>query len=659
MGCCQSCCGECPPSGKGYLARIPDGEQKGKRYLKKDAAFSDEAFSMSAIEANLGPTTSNFQLEWKNVTDITPVGDDVFPEQIHPWDLRQGKLGNCPLLSAAAAIIARDEGFIRRVFKTTKVNTSNAYHLQFHTPSGDWNEITIDGQIPCVQQQVADSHIKPAFATYGTYQGAPKVVWPMLLEKAYGKHYRSYAAINSANIAEAMVDLTGLPVESINLKSQQSQSQQTALINNVSHLISNQQAAITAGMPTSTTSHHKKLKNGLTVGHAYAVLDLIYILEYSIFIIRLYNPWGNKKTGYWLGDWGPTSELWTEDLRYRYGCRDEREKGIFCMPVKDCFSIFDCLNICYLSVQKSLVSDSLSVGAPGHRMRIVRFPNRHQSIPSPGGRDFVSFRHNDAYLLHCPHGGDFICTVGHQEQRGVVQPGTISYPPIGFVILKPLCWQPGATSPSVLLPGEYEIAYKNTYWNRREVSSRTSLPPSTTPYICIPSCYYPQSQGYNYLCMYASVNISVSAVTWDLKLQIRKSGTWSQTTKKRFKLVSRFEGPVTIFLCQQSMPGGPATSFTLSDSDHSGARTWQPAAHSTREARSATGLNNIRLSIRNIDSGAVSLSPYQGTAEVISSLTVTPGTEYVVEPQVSKYDRETLKFEISIYAARPLEFTPI
>ena len=660
MGCCQSCCDDCRLAGKGYLAsQVPDVDRKINKN-DNNKTYQDPIFSTTAIESNLGPTKGNIQIQWKNVTDISIVGEDIFPEQMKPWDIRQGKLGNCPLLSAAASIIARDPEIIKNIFKTKKVNTSNAYHLQFHTPSGDWNEVTVDGAMPCILSG-ADGALKPAFATYGTYQNAPITAWPMLLEKAYAKHYNSYAAINSANIAEAMYDLTGLPVESINLSSHQSHSQQSSLINLLSHVITHQNAAITAGMPTSLTNHHKRLENGLIVGHAYAVLELLYILEYSKFIIKLYNPWGTRRTGYWLGDWGPQSTLWTDDLRYKYNYgEDDVDKGIFCMPAMDFLSIFDCLNICHVSLCDRLVQNSLTTTTPpSQKMQRISFPNKIHLSPSPGGRDFVSFRHNESFILYCPKGGDFLCTVAHKEQRGVVQPGTISYPPLGFVILKPLNWVTENSSPSVLLPGEYEVIYKNTFWNRREVSGRTSLPPSEVPFICVPSCYYPQSEGYCYLSMFASVNISVSPVSWELKQQVRQPGVWSQTSKRRYKLKSDTEGVVQVFLCQQSVPGGPASSYPLPDSDKVGNRTWKPDSQSTRESRSATGLNNIRISIRHAETGAVTLTPYQGTAEVYFTFKVIPNAVYMIEPQVSKYDREALKFEICIYSSHYVELTPI
>ena len=64
---------------------------------------------------------------------------------------------------------------------------------------------------------------------------------------------------------------------------------------------------------------------GIKNCHSYAVIDVREVkldngkIEYLLF---LRNPAGNfflKDTEVWKGDWGPTSDLWTEKVRKQVG----------------------------------------------------------------------------------------------------------------------------------------------------------------------------------------------------------------------------------------------------------------------------------------------------------------------------------------------------
>lgn len=62
-----------------------------------------------------------------------------------------------------------------------------------------WISVVIDDLIPCGK----DGY--PVFATNRT----PNVVWVPLIEKAYAKLCGSYEAIDSGQVSDGLVDLTG------------------------------------------------------------------------------------------------------------------------------------------------------------------------------------------------------------------------------------------------------------------------------------------------------------------------------------------------------------------------------------------------------------------------------------------------------------------
>ena len=70
----------------------------------------------------------------------------VFEGNIDPLDLKQGKLGNCYLLSALAAI-SEYPFVVKRIFETTEESSYGAYGVWLFI-DGLWECVTIDDRIP-------------------------------------------------------------------------------------------------------------------------------------------------------------------------------------------------------------------------------------------------------------------------------------------------------------------------------------------------------------------------------------------------------------------------------------------------------------------------------------------------------------------------------
>eukprot|EP00754_Rhynchopus_humris_P014514 Rhum_TRINITY_DN14390_c5_g1::Rhum_TRINITY_DN14390_c5_g1_i1::g.85712::m.85712 len=109
--------------------------------------------------------------------------------------VRQGQLGDCPLVTAAAAVAGSPAALLARVFERCPggtVNAAGAYCLSLYR-GGRWASVVVDDRVPCVR---GVRPYRPAFAHAATDED---FVWPLLLEKAYAKLYGGYQAIDGGN----------------------------------------------------------------------------------------------------------------------------------------------------------------------------------------------------------------------------------------------------------------------------------------------------------------------------------------------------------------------------------------------------------------------------------------------------------------------------
>jgi hypothetical protein len=163
-----------------------------------------------------------------------------------PTSIVQGKLGDCYVI-AALSLVATHPPLIRRLCLTAtpllkgagasvSAETDLAMALAASAETvgvaafqlfsgGDWKAVVIDDCIPCAPSFSSSAggggggaplfaHIRPPSGS----SKAPPPVWLPLLEKALAKRYGgSYDALRGGSISEALVDLTGAPVEDFNL----------------------------------------------------------------------------------------------------------------------------------------------------------------------------------------------------------------------------------------------------------------------------------------------------------------------------------------------------------------------------------------------------------------------------------------------------------
>jgi hypothetical protein len=130
-------------------------------------------------------------------------------------------------------------------------------------------------------------------------------------EKAYAKLHRTYEAIESGFVDQALVDLSGGIGSRIDMSKEPAKSQSRT--GQLFHqLLQYRQAGflLGAGSPAGSDSESNASPSGIVQGHAYSILDVQEVDGFQL--IRLRNPWGRKE---WTGDWSDNSDKWTRRLK--------------------------------------------------------------------------------------------------------------------------------------------------------------------------------------------------------------------------------------------------------------------------------------------------------------------------------------------------------
>lgn len=145
----------------------------------------------------------------------------VFGDILEPSDIRLGSMARelrHDYFLSAVAILAQAPLLLERLFVTREWNPEGIYRVRI-CKGGEWQEVTVDDLFPC------EPNGAPLFSSCMNGE-----LWLMILEKAYAKVHGSYFLLKDGFVHEALMDLSGCPTSSYNLKDDQ-----------VQHFISNGQ----------------------------------------------------------------------------------------------------------------------------------------------------------------------------------------------------------------------------------------------------------------------------------------------------------------------------------------------------------------------------------------------------------------------------------
>ncbi|CAE7408386.1 Capn15, partial [Symbiodinium sp. CCMP2456] len=150
------------------------------------------------------------QVWWQRLESFTLVQDTGFRAD----DLLQGAVGDCWFLSALAVIAERPDLILRLFRGETTTHRSGRYEVQLFL-EGQWTTVVVDDQLPCIGSA---AQRRPDGSGLAFSRAKDRQLWVPLVEKAYAKAHGSYKAISGGSVAEALLDLTGAPCESIDLE---------------------------------------------------------------------------------------------------------------------------------------------------------------------------------------------------------------------------------------------------------------------------------------------------------------------------------------------------------------------------------------------------------------------------------------------------------
>ncbi|KAJ8907793.1 hypothetical protein NDN08_007897 [Rhodosorus marinus] len=288
-------------------------------------------------------------------------------------DVKQGSVGDCWFLSALAVLAERPD-LINQVALTQEPSDIGKYSFRLFI-DGQWQVYDIDDHLPMKGDL-------PAFS-----QTSRDQLWVPLLEKAYAKAHGSYWSISGGEIAEAMLELTACPTETISFSSSTFDSNETW-----ERLVSFSSSQFPMGCATATGG------DGLVGMHAYSILEVKTLTgllpgiqtkmhEYfprkripsadtsqprpqdnvedhiaddgSLRVLRIRNPWGKRE---WKGAWGGNSEMWTPKLRKLLNKGDKND-GTFWMSYPDFLLRFTLVDVCKAHMNwKSTVVPNVGLG---------------------------------------------------------------------------------------------------------------------------------------------------------------------------------------------------------------------------------------------------------------------------------------------------------
>ena len=633
------------------------------------------------------------EVEWARVYDIArsqrpdvdPRSILLFPDTPQAQNIRQGLLGDCPFVTSVASLSAHPD-VLQAAFagNDPHLNAAGVYSIRLFR-DGQPISIVVDDRVPCIKGK---RPLTPAFASSRARHPKQKGLvefWPLILEKAYAKFYGSYQAIHSGNIAETMHDLTGNAVEGYNLLKLPRMAggvQNTKLAPESQAVLRRLTAAlergctITAGMPHHSAAH-SELQNGLIAGHAYSILD-VFSLQYTdapprapnsalkttekqerIWLMKLYNPWGTRDSGIYRGEFGLHSAFW-ENHPELHGHPQVQWEGLqegeFFMPVAEVFCCFELLNVCYLD-QKEVVT---------------RFSGAFTASSAGGSRSFTSFRQNDVYLLEVDDDDHeharLRFMLQSKDQRGRVKPGSISYPPVGFCVLK-VDPSDRLAAPTSLVAPQRDVTFDMTFWNRREVAAEVLLPTAAEQparYLLIPSTYYPGVHSdYSLRVMSSEGNVNVSRLSWPAACKETVQGKWRHVGDEEYEVTVSDEvevlGGVTVcvFLCQEAEgQKGVAPSADPPGEQTSVANVRGRYEVSLRVRQQRAAGRTRRISFKGAATGPPKVAPYSKATEVADMFTIEPGCTHTVLPCIRKYDRENIPFELTFLSTAPLTIKP-
>ncbi|KAM7078844.1 calpain-13 [Molossus nigricans] len=303
------------------------------RCLSRGLLFEDETFpaELSSIGLSLLRRKPFFSLQWKRPKDILMGKSEphFILEGVSRFDIQQGEAADCWFLAALGSLTQNPQ-HLQKILRNQSFSHQYAGIFCFwFWQCGQWVEVVVDDRLPILNNKFLFVHPLN-----------DQEFWPCLLEKAYAKFHGSYFHLHYGHLPDALVDLTGGVVTSIDLHA------------SPSDLVQMIQAAaqagslMTCGTPAGPTGEAMRMENGLVSQHAYTVTRAgqIQYRRGQEDLVCLWNPWGKTE---WQGRWSDGSPEWEETHHQQKAqLYKDKDDGEFWMSCRDFQENFSCLYVC-------------------------------------------------------------------------------------------------------------------------------------------------------------------------------------------------------------------------------------------------------------------------------------------------------------------------
>ena len=313
--------------------RVDKASPMVENVLGSGTAYIDADFPPSdAIDWDDHPTTfrsldwvaDSASLQWRRLGNIFPTssGHSLFGTGIKPEDVKQGSIGNCWFIAAAAAV-AEVPGRLEANWLTKTMNTEGVYALTMYV-LGVPTTVVIDDRMPFY-----GSTYNTIFAKVDK-QGE-NTTWMALLEKAYAKVMGNYAQLIGGWASRGIDALTGYPSKTITNTSITA----TDLWNMLDES-DNRNDIMSCSSHFDASGDVKTNADGIAYSHAYTLLgtETISLTDGTTEnLLKIRNPW--KSEGY-IGAWSDSDVKWNNvsaTEKTRVGYDNNANDGIFFMSV--------------------------------------------------------------------------------------------------------------------------------------------------------------------------------------------------------------------------------------------------------------------------------------------------------------------------------------
>lgn len=226
-------------------------------------------------------------------------------------DIKQGRIGDCYLLTALALLVNMD--LIEDIFVEKNNDNLGIYGIKYFY-KGEWKIGIIDNTLP---SYYSINNYKPIFADCNNS------TWVSLIEKFWAKFNHSYKNISVGCVSDFLNFLTGSYSFYLKIQNKNLDYMWELII----YYMKND---LVYTYEVIDKSILKNKHTGLLDNHSYAIIN--YKIINNIRFIQLHNPWGFY--------------FWKSDTVNKYNLNDIKQRGTFWMTFDEFYNNFKmiCIN---------------------------------------------------------------------------------------------------------------------------------------------------------------------------------------------------------------------------------------------------------------------------------------------------------------------------